>query len=216
MGFGILKKELDIGKQINEFTGQISEAGMFCRSGLDAYMKGNLDSFTASLTCIRDTEKRGDKLRRSIEDTLCRKTLIPESRTDVLELLENMDVLLKQFKDLISQLEIEHPVIEPEFQGDIMALLQYTIEAVEAGIRSCVAFFNSINSVADHIHKVSFWEKETDKISTRLQRAIFSRDDLDLSHKMQLRFFVKQIDGIADDAEDIADRLNIYVSKRLL
>jgi uncharacterized protein len=216
MGFGILKKELDIGKQINELTDQISEAGMFCKSGVDAYLKGNLDSFTASLTCIRATEKRGDKLRRSIEDTLYRKTLIPESRADVLELLENMDILLNQFKDLISQLEIEHPVIEEEFQRDFRVLLEYTIEAVEADIRSCVAFFNNINSVADHIHKVSFWEKETDKISTRLQRAIFSREDLDLSHKMQLCSFAKQIDRIADDAEDIADRLNIYVNKRML
>ncbi len=216
MRIGILKKEMDIGKQIHELTDQISEAGMFCKSGVDAYLKGNLDSFTASLTCIRDTEKRGDMLRRSIQETLYRKTLIPESRTDVLELLENMDLLLNQFKDLISQLEIEHPVIEEEFHHDFRELLEYSVEAVEAEVRSCRAFFDDICSVADHIHKVSFWEKETDKISTRLQRAIFSREDLNLSHKMQLRFFVKQIDKIADDAEDIADRLNIYVSKRML
>jgi len=32
---------------------------------------------------------------------------------------------------------------------------------------------------------------------------------------MQLRYFAKQIDQIADDAEDIADRLNIFVGKRI-
>ena len=69
--------------------------------------------------------------------------------------------------------------------------------------------------MADHLHKVSFWEKETDKVSTRLQRAIFARTDLNLGHKMQLRYFAKQIDQIADGAEDIADRLNIFVSKRV-
>ncbi len=188
---------------------------MFCQSGVDAYLKGNLDAFTASLTCIRDTEKQGDTLRRSIEETLYRKTLIPDSRADVLELLENMDSLLDQLKEVVSEIEIERPVISEEFQQDFRDLLKYTVETVEADLRSCRAFFSDIYSVADHIHKVSFWETETDKISTRLQRTIFARKDLNLGHKMQLRYFVKQIDQIADDAEDIADRLNIFVSKRV-
>jgi uncharacterized protein len=215
MRIGIFKKDLDIRKQIHELTDQVSEAAMLCKNGVDAYLKGNLDAFAASLTCIRDTEKRGDMLRRSIEETLYRKMLIPESCGDVMELLEDMDDLLNQFRDLISQLEIEHPDISTEFHHDFRELLGYSIEAVEADVRSCRAFFNDIHSVADHIHKASFWEKETDKVSVRLQRAIFSRGDIHLSHKMQLRFFAKQIDRIADDAEDIADRLNIYVSKRM-
>jgi len=70
--------------------------------------------------------------------------------------------------------------------------------------------------VADHMHKVSFWEKQSDIISTRLQRAIFKREDLRLSHRMQLRDFVRQVDEIADCAEDVADRLSIYVIKRSL
>ena len=215
MAIGILKKEMDIGKMVDELADKISEAGMFCQSGVDAYLKGNLDAFAASLTCIRDTEKKGDILRRSIEETLYRKTLIPDSRADVLELLENMDSLLDQLKEVVSEIEIERPVISEEFQQDFRDLLKYTVETVEADLRSCRAFFSDIYSVADHIHKVSFWETETDKISTRLQRTIFARKDLNLGHKMQLRYFVKQIDQIADDAEDIADRLNIFVSKRV-
>jgi len=215
MGIRILKKEMDMGKMVDELADKISEAGMFCQSGVDAYLKGNLDAFTASLTCIRDTEKQGDMLRRSIVDTLYRKILIPDLRADVLELLENMDSLLDQLKEVVSEIEIEQPVIGEEFQQEFKDLLKYTVEAVEADLRSCRAFFNDIYSVADHLHKVSFWEKETDKVSTRLQRAIFARTDLNLGHKMQLRYFAKQIDQIADDAEDIADRLNIFVGKRI-
>jgi len=215
MGIGILKKEVDMGKMVDELADKISEAGMFCQSGVDAYLKGNLDAFAASLTCIRDTEKQRDMLRRSIVETLYRKTLIPDLRADVLELLENMDALLDQLKEVVSEIEIERPVISEEFKQDFRDLLKYTVEAVEADLRSCRAFFNDIYSVADHLHKVSFWEKETDKVSTRLQRAIFARKDLNLGHKMQLRYFAKQIDQIADDAEDIADRLNIFVGKRV-
>lgn len=216
MGNGILKRKIGIEKQVDDFLDRVSEAGLMCKNGIDAYLKENKEAFATSLTCIRDTEHRGDDLRRSIEQDIYTKTLIPESRGDVMELLEDMDALLDRFTGLIWQFEIERPDICAEFHESFRELLQYSVEAVEANVRSCRAFFKDIHTVADHIHKVSFWEKESDKVSTQLQRAIFGHGNLHLSHKMHLRFFAKQIDRIADEAEDVADRLNIYVIKRML
>ena len=216
MAESILKKRIGIEKEIDEFLDQVSEAGLMCKNGMDAYLKGNQEAFAQALTSIRDTEHKGDALRRSIERDLYQKTLIPESRGDVMELLEDMDALLDRFTGLIWQFEIEHPDICIEFHEDFKELLLYSVESVEADVRSCRAFFKDIHAVADHIHKVIFWEKESDKVSTRLQRAIFGRPNLRLSHKMHLRFFAKQVDRIADEAEDVSDRLNIYVIKRML
>lgn len=216
MGEGILKRKIGIEKEVDEFLDRVSEAGLLCKQGMDTYLKGDMEVYATFLKSIRDTEHKGDALRRSLEKDLYEKTLIPESRGDVMELLEDMDALLDRYTGLIWQFEIERPDICAEFHGDFKELLSYSVESVEANVRSCRAFFKDINSVADHIHKVSFWEKESDKASTRLQRAIFGRQDLHLSHKMHLRFFVKQVDRIADEAEDVADRLNIYVIKRML
>ena len=58
--------------------------------------------------------------------------------------------------------------------------------------------------------------RQFDKIASRIQRKIFRHPDLQLSHKMQLRDFVKQVDKIADRAEDVSDKLRIYVIKRSL
>jgi len=216
MAESILKKRIWIEKEIDEFLDQVSEAGLMCKQGMDAYLKGNQEAFAQALGSIRATEHKGDALRRSIERDLYQKTLIPESRGDVMELLEDMDALLDRFTGLIWQFEIEHPDICIEFHEDFKELLLYSVESVEAVVRSCRSFFKDTHAVADHIHKVIFWEKESDKVTTRLQRAIFGRPNLRLSHKMHLRFFAKQVDRIADEAEDVADRLNIYVIKRML
>jgi predicted phosphate transport protein (TIGR00153 family) len=217
MGEGILKKkQIGIEKQVDEFLDRVSEAGLLCKNGMDAYLKENMEVFEVSLASIRETEHQGDRLRRTIEQELYRKTLIPESRGDVMELLEDMDALLDRFTGLIWQFEIEKPEICTEFHDDFKELLQYSVEAVESNVLSCRAFFKDIHAVSNHLHKVSFWEKESDKVSTHLQKAIFARGDLRLSHRMHLRFFVKQVDRIADEAEDVADRLNIYVIKRML
>ena len=214
---GILKKKrIGIERQVDEFLDRVSEAGLLCRSGMDAYLKNEMEIFATVLESIRDTEHHGDGLRRAIQTELYRKTLIPESRGDVMALVEDMDALLDRFTGLIWQFEIERPEVCPEFHPDFKELLQYSVDAVEAVVRSCRAFFKEISAVSEHIHKVSFWEKESDKVSTRLQKAIFRREDLRLSHRMHLRFFVKQVDRIADEAEDVADRLDIYVIKRML
>ena len=56
-------------------------------------------------------------------------------------------------------------------------------------------------------------EKEADKISYALKKQIFS-SELGLAEKIHLREFVDHIDAIADQAEDVADRLTIYAVKR--
>ncbi len=127
-----------------------------------------------------------------------------------------MDSLLDQFKGGLWQFEIERPEIWPEFHDAFNELVGYVVEAVEAVVLSARAFFKNINAVADHMHKVSYWETESDKTASNLQRAIFKREDMRMSHRLQIRDFVRRIDYIADVSEDVADRLAIYVIKRSL
>jgi predicted phosphate transport protein (TIGR00153 family) len=216
MEFRILKQKLEIGKRIDDFLDNVSESGLFFKLGVDSFLKGNVESFEKKLEDITHTENQGDSLRRSLEEQIYVQTLIPESRGDVLELLENMDYLLDRFKGALWRFEIEYPVVPAELCNDFKELVACVVEAVEAMVRSARAFFKDIAAVADHMHKVSYWEKQSDKISTRLQRTIFRKEDLRLSHKLQLRDFVIHIDQIADQAEDVADKLSIYVIKRSL
>jgi predicted phosphate transport protein (TIGR00153 family) len=216
MEFRILKHRLSIEKQIDAFLDQVSESGLLFREGIDDYLNGNASAFEEKIAHIYETEHKGDALRRSLEEQLYSQTLIPESRGDVLQLLENLDALLDRFKGAFFRFDIERPEIFPEFQTDFKTLTKCVVEAVESTVRSARAFFKEIATVADHMHKVSYWETESDKASTRLQRAIFQKKDLPLAQKMQLRDFVRHVDKIADRAEDVSDMLSIYVIKRSL
>jgi len=216
MEFNILRKKLIIGKQIDDFLDKVSESGLLFKQGMDAYLKVNKESFTRKIEEIADTEHQGDALRRSVEEQLYVKTLIPESRGDVLELLESMDSLLDRFKGVLWQFEIEQPEISTEFSEDFRELVLCVVETVEAIVLSTRAFFVNVFSVSNHIHKVSYWETQSDKISTRLQRNIFTCNELRLSQKLQLRDLIRHVDKIADRAEDVADKLSIYVIKRSL
>ena len=216
MALNILRKKLIIGKQIDDFLDKVSEAGLLFKYGMDAYLRLNSESFEKKIEEISETEHQGDALRRSVEEQLYVRTLIPESRGDVLELMESMDSLLDRFKGALWRFDIEQPDILIEFHEDFKELVLCVVEAVEAIVRSARAFFNNVDSVSDHIHKVSYWETQSDKISSRLQRNIFSCKELRLSQKLQLRDLVRHVDKIADRAEDVSDKVNIYVIKRSL
>ena len=220
--FNIISKKTGIEKEINAFLDQVSQSGLLFKKGVRAYLDGKYPYFEQSLAEISDIEHRGDALKKSIIEYLHTKTLIPESRGDVLELLEEMDSLLDRFKGALWRFDIERPVIALDFISDFNDLVAGVVESVEAMVISTRAFFTDITSVRDHLHKVAFWETECDQISVRLRTALFSKVDPDqegamrLSHCMLISDLVRHIEKISDRAEDTADRMNIYVIKRTL
>ena len=209
----IFRKTRELESQIDEFCDKVDQGALAFKIGIQSYLDGDGDAFEEKLRQVNEIESRGDTLRREVERKLYSQTLIPESRGDVLGLLENMDQILNECEGSMWQFAIEKPVIPAEFRNDFTKITDCAVQSVGALVAASRAFFRDIDSVSGHVHKVMFFEKEADKVSTKLKIAIFS-SDLDLSRKNQLRSFVEHIDNIADTAEDVADRLAIYTIKR--
>lgn len=209
----LFRKTRELEAQIDEFCDKVDEGAMGFRLGIRCYLESNKAAYDEKLKQVNELESRADTLRREIERKLYAQTLIPESRGDVLGLLENMDQILNKCQGAMWQFAIEKPVIPEPFRVDYANLADAVVQAVDSLVSASRAFFRALDSVTDHIHKVMFYEKEADKISTRLKMAIYDAD-MDLASKHQLRDVVEHIDNIADTAEDVADRLTIYTIKR--
>ncbi len=200
--------------QIDEFLDKISEAGLVFSRAMRLYLEqGPCAEFEGFLQEEVRIERRDDDLRRTIETQLYAHTLIPDFRGDVLSLLEDMDNLVNIYEANLFRFSIERPEIPPEYQRDFRDLTETVVTCVESVVLSARAFFRDIETVRDHNAKVMFYEKEADKLSTKLKRAVFA-SDLELAHKTQLRYFVERVDELANEAEDIADYLAIYSIKR--
>ena len=216
LGRGLLpfRRTKALESEIDAFLDKLSESGLLFKRAVQIYLdEGATDAFDEKLQAVNRLESEADKLRRSIETQLYTQTLIPESRGDVLGLLENLDSVINQHEGALWAFSIEQPDISPEFRGDFATLCEQSVLAVESLVLASRAFFRNIEAVGDHMHKVMFYEKEADKVSTKLKRAIFATD-LPLYHKAHLRNFVNHIDNVANQSEDVADRLAIYTIKR--
>ena len=65
MEFRILKKRLDIGRQFDDFLDKVSEAGLLFKTGIEAYLSGNIESFEKKL---RISSKLSMRVMRYVEN----------------------------------------------------------------------------------------------------------------------------------------------------
>lgn len=209
----LFKSSRVVETQIDEFLDTVAEGLLVYRSGVRAYLAGSTEEFEQAIATIDRREADADKLSRAIEAHLYSHSLIPEHRGDVLGLLENTDNIIDTAKASLYQFSVEQPDIPEQFDEEFLRLTEACYESVEAVIVSARAFFNDVAAVKDNLYKVHHFEKEADSISDRLKRAIFA-SDLELAHKIHLRYFALNVEKVSDRAEEVADRLAIYAIKR--
>jgi len=199
--------------QVDDFLDAMSEGALLFRHAVDDYVTGDLERFRVRVEQVGDLENRCDDLRRTIERRLYSHSLIPESRGDVLGLLETLDDVINTAKATLISIEIERPELPPSAADAWRRLAETAASTAEAVVLAARAFFRDPHTVSDHLHKVYFYEKEGDRINEDLRRAVFA-SDMDLARKTHLRDLAQRIDEVSDAAEDVADRLTIYAIKR--
>lgn len=214
--FQLFKRTRALQEKIDNFFGKLSEISVIYRLAVREYLRDELtDDFHTRLMRVNQLESDADHMRREIEQQLYANTLIPDSRGNVLELIERVDELLSLFEGSLWAFANENPSIPKQFRDDFRKLTNMVIKAADQLELSGRAFFHSPHDVPAYNHKVMLYEKEADVITSRLKKSIFD-SDIELAHKLHLREFIEQIDGIADRSEDIADRLAIYAIQRIV
>ena len=201
-------------REIDQFVDILSEVGLVFKSIVSLYLNnGNSDKFDGMVEQVRGMESKADKITKEVERTLYEETLIPDARSDVLRLLEHMDELIGMYQGNCYHFSIQKPDFPKEFHRDLISLCETVVNCVESLCLTVRSFFRDTKSVRDNAHKVTFYEKESDMQFSSLARKIFD-SDMPLDQKMHLRYFVEKIDRICDQAEDIADEIQIYTIKR--
>lgn len=211
----IFSKTNDLIVKIDNFIDLTMQASLHFKEGLKLYLNNNNEDFEKRLLIIKNSENQADTFRKEIEAQLYTQTLIPESRGDVLGVLESMDCIINSAKSIMFEFSIEVPDIPNEIKNDFIELAEPVIKSVEALTFAARAFFYDINAVKDHLHIVKFYEKEADISAEKTKRKIFKMD-LKLSSKIQLKNFIQNIDVLADNAENVANRLSIATIKRIV
>ncbi|HPI38248.1 MAG TPA: DUF47 family protein [Ignavibacteriaceae bacterium] len=208
-----LKKTKKLESQIDEYLDLVIKGGLVFKLGIKCYLENLMEEFENHLKDLRKIEDRADDLRRNIEIKLYTRTLIPESRGDVLGLMESCDKVLNITTETLLEFSVEIPEVIPELKNHYLQLSESAIACLENTVSGIRSYFKNYDAVRDYVNKVQFYKKETNKIAEQIKRTIF-RTDKSLSKKIHVRYFAFHIERIAELSEDVCDRLAIASIKR--
>jgi len=200
---------------IDKYLDNIDNAVLIFELAMKEYLNNQIERFEKRTQELYKMERECDDIRREIKYTLYKELLIPDARGDVLGLIETLDNVVDVIKKAASQFSIETPVIWPFLKDDFNELVETVVKAAQQLILASRAFFREFAMVADHISKVHLWEHEADAIEERIKRKAFASKEIEkFSMKVHVRYFTERISLIADEAESVVERLEVYAIKR--
>ena len=206
-------KELQ--SSIENFVDRVEKAGLIFREGVKAYLKNKTKRFEEFYHELSELESQADVVRRDIKYKLYTFMLIPESRGDVLGLLETLDDVIDVAEKILKDLSIETPDIPEFIKEDFADLAELSYKAVEELAKCARAFFTEIKLVNNYVNKIHFYEHEADKLEEILKRKIFKCEDIKVfSKKVHLRYFAEKFALLSDVAESVSERIAVYAIKR--
>lgn len=209
------KKERQVEQAIEDYLQDVENCMNTMRQAFDMYLdQGMHEGFEKLVEQTHTYEHEADLKRRNIEHTMYDKALIPESRGDVLGMLEAIDLVPGKCESVLYQVWMQSMTFPAEFMASFRQLVGVNIEAGKMLCQSMRELFLKVKNVHDGANLVSETERRSDAIERILIRSIFSSASLDKADKILLKELVLEIGAISDLAENAADRLLIISVKR--
>ena len=200
--------------KIDEFFDDIDLGLLVFREGIKAYLDKDMDAFQRHLQKVDYLENNADRLQREIENEMITHSILPQHRSEVSTLIDELDEIIDALKSSLNEINIEMPEIPSSLNKNFISITETSINAAEELIPAARAYFKAPYTVREKLLKVYYFESETDKLSLSAKKIIFQdMNDLDLAHKAHLRYIIHHIENISDLAQRAADLLSAMAIK---
>ncbi len=199
-----------------KYLDKILETIEMFRKTMEQYFESGISrEFREMIEGTHLSESMADDIRREIELEMYQKSLIPESRGDILGLIEATDLVLNKAQSVLYQIETESLDIPKELKDDFLNLIYNNISAFECAIEGFRILFHSLKDVREKVKEVDKRESSSDRTEREIIKKIFS-GNYDVGQKILLKDLVLEIGNISDMSEKVTDRLNIVAAKRMV
>jgi hypothetical protein len=191
----LFEKEQQVQRLIDRYLDTLKMARENFQEAMNVYFgKGSCGDFELMIERTDKAEGNADEIRNEIENLMYSKALIPESRGDILGLLEAIDQILSLFKLILYMIHTQDLTI-PEFLVlDVKELIRISLECCDLLIKQVEALFRKSEGIRALAFTIDNNESHCDHIERRIIKKIFA-SNLDSFQKLQLKDMVIQMGG---------------------
>lgn len=209
------KRAPDIKAQLLQYfdaaDAALAEWGKAMRCFLE---QGGCDEFRALDKATHRHESRADDLRWELELALYRRALLPESRDDILRLLEKYDHLPNLAENITCMLDIQRIDIPADLRARVAALVEANLRACQHLRQAIDLLFSAKPGLDQVVAAVDQQESVSDRIERELTIEIFgAASPIAPADRLQLRDVIQNIGDLSDTAEKLVRRVEIISLK---
>jgi len=177
---------------------------------LEKCADGNFDFLTEQ---THKFESKADDIREEIKTLMYGKALIPESRGDIMGLMEAIDAIPSLFQLILYMIKTQKLVIPDFIATDIKELIEVSLRSCDLLVEEVEELFKKGKTIREIVAKIDLNESHCDHIERRIITKIFD-SDIDPFIKLQLNSLVVRMGDISDHADRVSKRVNIISMKR--
>ena len=175
--------------------------------------EGVSDDFCFLMDQTHRFESRADDLRDEINELMYSRALIPESREDIMALLEKVDAVPRSFEQVLNMIRTQKLSFPDFLILDIQELIRVSMESCDLMAKQIDVWIKKKEGVRTLMSTIDQNESHCDHIERRIITKIFETD-VEPFLKLQLKEIVIVLGEISDQADRVSKRINIMKMKR--
>ena len=164
---------------------------------------------------VDQKETLADDARHKIITSFLKGALLPESRREVLKLIELTDEIANKAESNIREIALQQVDFPAEIKENITQINLKTQTQLSALRQVIESLFSDFEAQINHeeLIKISTLESEVDQLEESAIKKVYN-SQLELAAKYQLRDIISDIADISDIVEDISDMIEIIMVLR--
>lgn len=209
-----LRKQRLIENYVFDYLEQWGKCLEDFKSAMDVYLTEGLgEKFDYYVEHTHKMESRADDLRKKIEWEMYSKALLPESRGDILGLLETMDKIPNKAESILYQIQLQRLRWPEELTRSLRRIVDLTCEAIQLVYEAAKALISQEGDIHQLADGIDDKESECDHAERDIIARIFAMD-IDTAEKALLKELIIELGTLTDRAENVSDRLTLLSVKR--
>lgn len=211
------KKSHILVDMVEEYFKKAEECMVYFQESMNNYLENGLSAdFDGFIEKTHIAESSCDDIRLKIESAMYEKSLIPESRGDILGMLEIIDRIPNKAESILYMIQTQFLNTPEEIKGKISQLIKTNINAFTELMKAVRQLFidgSGLQAFTDNIDKE---ESSSDHLEREIIRTIFSTESIAPDQKILLKELIIELGSISDKCENTADAITIIAVKRII
>jgi len=210
----LFKKENQLDTLILQYLENLTRTQEHFVKAMDTCLdEGICGQFSFLIDQTHKFESKADEIREEVNLLMYSRALIPESREDIMNLLEHMDVIPRIFELILHLIRTQKLKIPQFIELETKDLIRISVESCELMVKQVELMVKNKQGIRALLATIDHNESHCDHIERSLMIKVFD-SDLETCAKLQLKELIIAMGEISDQADRVSKRVNIMTLKR--